>query len=114
MLKSLIASQLVYILSPLLTNQQVLNEINNIFYKFLWVGKGDKIKRSIMISDSGNGGLKMIDLNSFNKALKLSWAREYLNNDNSAKWKLLFDFQLPDHGGSDFFRCNLNRKDLSK
>ena len=113
-LKSLIASQIVYILSPLPTNQQVLDEINNIFYKFLWDGKGDKIKRSIMISDYGNGGLKMIDLNSFNKALKLSWVRKYLNNDNSAKWKLLFDFQLQDYGGSDFFRCNLNRKDLSK
>ena len=48
-LKSLIASQLVYMLSPLPTNQQVLDEINNIFYKFLWDGKGDKIKRSIMI-----------------------------------------------------------------
>ena len=39
------------------TNQQVLDEINNIFYKFLWDGKGDKIKRSIMISDYENGGL---------------------------------------------------------
>ena len=112
--KSLIASQLVYILSPLPTNQQVLDEINNIFYKFLWDWKGDKIKRSIMISDYGNGGLKMIDINSFNKALKLSLVRKYLDNDNSAKWKLLFDFQLQDYGGSEFFRCNLNRKDLSK
>ena len=66
-----------------------------------------------MISDYVNGALKMIDLNSFNKALKLSWVRKYLNNDNSAKWKLLFDFQLQDYGGSEFFRCNLNRKDLS-
>ena len=113
-LKSLIASQLVYILSPLPTNQKVLDEINNIFYKFLWDGKGDKIKRSVMLSDYGNWVLKMIDLNSFNKALKLSWVREYVNNDNSAKWKLLFDFQLQDYGGSDFFRCNLNREDLSK
>ena len=28
------------------------------------------MKRSIMISDFGNGGLRMIDLKSFNKALK--------------------------------------------
>ena len=67
-----------------------------------------------MISDYGNEGLKMIDLNSFNKALKLSWVRKYLNNDNSGKWKLLFDFQLQDYGGSEFFRCNLKSKDLSK
>ena len=61
-----------------------------------------------------SGGLKRIDLNSFNKALKLSWVRKYLDNNNSGKWKLLFDFQLQHYGGSEFFRCNLNRKDLSK
>ena len=103
MLKSLIASQLVYTLSPLPTTQQVLDEIDNIFYKFLWDGKGDKIKRSIMIT-----------LNSFNKALKLSWVRKYLNDNNSGKWKLLLDFQLQDYGGVEFFRGNLDRKDVSK
>ena len=100
-------------LSPLPTIQQVLDEINNIFYKFLWDGKGDKIKRSIMISDYENGGLRMLDRHSFNKALKLSWVRKYLNDNNSGKWKLLFDFQLEDYG-EEFFRGNLDRKDVSK
>ena len=71
-LKSLVASQLVYMLFSLPTNQQVLDEINNMFYKFLWDRKGDKIKRSIVISGYENGGLRMLDLNSYNKALKLS------------------------------------------
>ena len=56
----------------------------------------------------------MIDLNSFNKALKLSWVRKYLNDDNSGKWKLLFDFQLEGYGGAEFFRGNLDRKQVSK
>ena len=43
-LKSLIVSQLVYILSPLPTNQKVLEELNSQFFKFLWNDKGDKIK----------------------------------------------------------------------
>ena len=101
-------------LSPLPTNQQVLDEINNIFYKFLWDGKGGKIKRSIMISDYENGGLRMLDLNSINKALKLFWVRKYLNENNSGKRKLLFDFQLEDYGGAEFFRGNLDRRDVSK
>jgi len=46
-LKSLIASQLVYVLSPLPTNQQVLDEINSIFYQFLWDGKGGKIREAL-------------------------------------------------------------------
>ena len=67
-----------------------------------------------MISDYENGGLRMLDLNSFNKVLKLSWVRKYLNDNNSGKWKLLFDFQLQDYGGVEFFRGNLDRKDVSK
>ena len=67
-LKSLIASQLVYILSPLQTNHKVIGEINNIFFNFLWDGKGDKIKRNIMISNYENGGLKMIDIKVFNSS----------------------------------------------
>ena len=43
-LKSLIVSQLVYILSPLPTNQRLLEDINTLFSNFLWNGKGDKIK----------------------------------------------------------------------
>ena len=35
-LKSLIASQLVYILSPLQTKHAALDEINKMFYDFLW------------------------------------------------------------------------------
>ena len=50
-LKSLIASQLVYILSPLPTKHAALDEINNMLYDFLWSGRGDKIKRDVMISD---------------------------------------------------------------
>ena len=57
-LKSLTISQLVYILSPLPTDQRVtvVNEVNNLCYNFLWDGKGDKIKRDTMISDYEQGG----------------------------------------------------------
>ena len=61
-IKKLIASQLVYILSPLPTKHASLDEINNMFYGFLWSGRGDKIKRDVIISDYKNGGLRMIDI----------------------------------------------------
>ena len=69
LLKSLVASQLVYLLTPLQSNYTALNEVNNWFYTFLWNGKGDKVKRKVMINDYCDGGLKMIDLFSFNKSL---------------------------------------------
>ena len=46
-LKSLAASQLVYLLSPLPSNYNALNQVNKLFYQFLWNGKGDKIKRKL-------------------------------------------------------------------
>ena len=47
-LKSLVASQLVYVLSPLLTNVKVIEEVNKLFYSFLWNGKGDKLSKTII------------------------------------------------------------------
>ena len=113
-LKSLIISQLVYILSPLPTDQTVVNEVNNLCYNFPWDGKGDKIKRDTMISDYEQGGLKMVDVKIFSKALKATWIKKYLDQNNHAKWKLFFDLQLQDLGGAIFFRGNLNQKDLLK
>ena len=69
-LKSLVASQLVYVLSPLRTNAKAIKEVNKLFFSFLWNDKGDKIKRDIMINVYSNGGLKMLDIDSFSKSLK--------------------------------------------
>ena len=46
-LKSLVASQLVYVFSPLQTNHEVIKEINKLFFNFLWNDKGDKITRAL-------------------------------------------------------------------
>lgn len=34
----------------------------------------------------------MIDLISFNKALKTTWIKKYLDTTNNAKWKFFFRF----------------------
>ena len=70
-LKSLVASQLVYVLSPLRTNAKAIKEVNKLFYSFLWNEKGDKIKGKVIINDYSKGGLKMIDVESFNKSLNI-------------------------------------------
>ena len=111
-LKSLIISQLVHILSPLPTDQRVVNEVNNLCYNFLWDRKGDKIKRDTMISDYEQGGLKMVDIKIFSKALKATRIKKYLDQNNHAKWKLYL--QLQDLGGATFFRGNLSQNDLLK
>ena len=111
LLKSLVASQLVYLLTPLQSNYRALNEVNNWFYAFLWNGKGDKVKRKVAINDYCDGGLKMIDLFSFNKSLKSTWVKKYLDTNNNGKWKLFLDEVLKNCGGENILTSNLNIRD---
>ena len=69
-----------------------------------------------MISDYSDGALKMIDLQSFNKALKSTWFKKYLEPENCGKWKYFFDSELRNFDGSAIFRGNLKnfKDDLSK
>ena len=107
----LIVSQLTYILSPLPTNQCAVDEVNTLFFKFLWNGKGDKINRDIMISEYEDGGLKMIEIRLFTQALK-NGVKKYLDTGNYEKWKLFFNLQLRDLAGDTIFKGNLHKKDL--
>ena len=56
----------------------------------------------------------MIDISSFNKALKSVWIRKYLDESNKGKWKLFFDAELEKLGGQTVFRGNLEIKDSKK
>lgn len=47
--------------------------IENLFYKFLYDGKRDKINRKTLICPYEQGGYKMLDITSHNIAIKTSW-----------------------------------------
>ena len=93
-IKTLAASQIVYILSSLPTLPDILKTINSTLYNFLWDGKGDKIKRTTMINSYPKGGLKMLDIQSLNESLKMKWIQGYLNEENKGKWKLFLIITL--------------------
>ena len=48
------------------------------FFKFLWNSGPDRIKRSIIITDLTVGGLRMVNIDMFIKALKVSWLRHVI------------------------------------
>ena len=111
--KSLLVSQLVYIMSPLPTSSGHLKDINNLLYQFLWDGKRDKIKRVEMINDYATGGLKMLDIQIFNRALKAKWIQKYLDSSNKGKWKLFLDFFLAKYNATLLITGNLNVNDAA-
>lgn len=112
-MKSLVASQLVYIFSPLHTNHGAVKKINTTFNNFLWNDKGDKIKRKITINDYSEGELKLIDISSFNKSLKATWIQKNLDPENVSKRKLLFDSGLERNGDEAIPKGNLNKKKVN-
>ena len=64
-----------------------------------------------MINDYSEGGLKMIDIASFNRSLKATWIKKYLDNENGGSWKRFFDSELEKYGGEVTLTGNINIKD---
>lgn len=111
-IKSLALSQLTFLLTVLPNPpSEFIKEVNSVIYKFVWNGKPDKIGRKIIINDFEHGGLKMPDLLEFQKGLKCTWIKRYMNCENSAKWKIFFDIPLLKCGLKDII-WDINSKDF--
>ena len=81
-LKSLAVSQIIYIANLVPFPDDLVKEIEEIFYEFLWNGKTHKVKKCIIIQDFNKGGHKMVDIRSIIITQKLKWVKLYLNNHN--------------------------------
>ena len=87
-IRTLVISKIVHILISLPTpSKRMMLKINNMLFDFLWDGKPDKIKRCIAKQKLDNGGINMIDIDLFDKALKLTWIRRFISGNQ--KWKNL-------------------------
>ena len=87
-IKTFLLSKLVHLLTSLPVSEGFLKNINDCFFKFLWSRKPDKIKRSTTCLDYMSGGRKMIDIFSFEKALKVNWIKRILFQQET-EWKIL-------------------------
>ena len=58
-----------------------VKEINKLIYHFIWKGK-DKIKRSALINDINDGGLKMLHINSMIWAPRVKELKKYADEEN--------------------------------
>ena len=59
--------------------------MQQLLFRFLWNNKNDKIKRYLLYNDYYEGGLKMPHLLSFNHAMKVTWVKRYLDENNKSK-----------------------------
>ena len=105
-IKSLALSQLVYSASILNVPQEITPIIMTKLFKFLWKNKNDKIKREGLYQDRDKGGIRMIDVETMIKALRLAWIPRLFAPERK-NWKTIPDYYLGRYGGLSFLlRCN--------
>ena len=56
-------------------DEKILHDLNLLLYEFLFDGKYDKIKVSVVCQAPAAGGLKMVDVKSFLSAFKIGWLK---------------------------------------
>lgn len=87
-IKSLALSKLTHLIFTLHSPpKKMIKKLNAILFKFLWNGP-DKVKRRIITKSYKEGGLRMIDIDSFIKALRVSWLRRVIRGER--KWQECF------------------------
>ena len=73
-IKTIFVSKLNHLFSSLPSPDSIaLKDLNDMFFKYLWSNKPDKIKRDTTFLDYKMGGLKMINLENFIHAAKAKW-----------------------------------------
>ena len=92
-------------------SSEFIKEINKELYSFIRKGK-DKIKRSALINDIEDGGLKMLDLESMIFAQRIICLKKYTENYESP-WKYVLDFYLKKVDGKFLLHCNFDCRKLS-
>ena len=88
-LKSLILPQILFLFNLIYVPVYILDQINEMFFKFLWRNKAPKIRKDTIVAPIELGGLKMVDVYSMHTAAKISWIKRLCTNEDT-DWKLLF------------------------
>ena len=109
-IKSLIIPKFVYVSSLLPTPKEVIKQLNQLLFKFLWKGV-DKVTRLSAINEYENGGLKMIDFEIMVKSLRLTWLKKIFGDNDGAR-KSYIRHILKQSGGFFLFRSNYDVKDI--
>ena len=87
-IKSLAISKFVYLFISLPPPpNELIKELEKLFYRFLWNSGPDRIKRKVIVKNIECAGLRMVEIKSFIKALKISWLRRIRQQSDASSRK---------------------------
>ena len=95
-------------------DDRIIKELDSLFFKFIWNGSVDRVKRGVTVKNFKDGGLKMIKIGPFIDALKISWIRRLITCNS--KWVHLFyqSYPLVEHFqnfGTEFLQSKIKNID---
>ena len=103
-IKSLLLSSLNHLFISLPNpNEKLLKDLNELFFNYIWTGIS-RIKKTGLCQEYCNGGLKMVNINSFIAALKTTWLRKIIT-DNNSPWSIILQFMTDTR---NFFNLGTN------
>ena len=105
--KTLGISKMQYLAQMTLIPKHIIQKLIDIQEKFLWKNGKPKIKHSTLIADYKDGGLKVVDIDSKFRALKLTWMKR-LCDDNEHPWKNIPQAYLKFPNGDLLFHRNFS------
>ena len=111
-IKSFVIPVFMYRAGLVCSHKEIVKEVNKIIFNFIWKGK-DKVKRSALISDVENGGLRAPHFESIIKAQRIMCCKKFANFQQSS-WKIILSHHLRQVGGRLLLSCNFSVKKLRK
>ena len=108
--KTFIIPIFLYRASLISVNREFVKDVNKIIFDFIWKGK-DKIKRSALISDNEDGGLKASHLDSIIATQRILCCKK-LASDQPSDWKKILLHYLEPVGGKLILCCDFDLKKL--
>ena len=91
-------------------DQEFVKEVNKIIFDFIWKGK-KKVKRSVLVGDIEDGGLKAPHLNSMIDTQRFMCCKK-LASDEPSSWKIILLHCLKPVGGKFILCYNFDNKRL--
>ena len=104
-IKSLLLSSLNHLFISLPNpNEKLLKDLNELFLNFIWTG-------SVLCQEYCNSGLKMVNINAFIAALKTTWLRKIIT-DNNSPWSIIIPTLFKKKRRGYFYRLRLSVRPL--
>ena len=99
-IKTLLLPQLLYLFSVLSIKipNAFFHQLNTLFFKFIWNGGNDRVKRKCVCNDFSLCGLRMVDPYTFAMSQKMKWVKLLFDNMIDTVWKTIEMSALETYG----------------